>query len=119
MGPALLAATGGITDGAGLADRVAGLGERPYSAPSVFNFYPPDFTIPGTDLFGPEFGIHNTSTAVARSNLFYSLLYGGIASDPTVPNATGTHIATTPLEALSSDPLALVDQLRTLLLRCP
>ena len=51
MVTALLRATGGITDGAGLADRVAGLGERPYSSPSVFNFYPPDFTIPGTDLF--------------------------------------------------------------------
>jgi uncharacterized protein (DUF1800 family) len=41
-------------------------GRAAYSAPSVFNFYPPDFTILGTDLFGPEFGIHNTSTAVAH-----------------------------------------------------
>jgi uncharacterized protein (DUF1800 family) len=119
MVTALLRATSGVTDGAGLADRVAGLGERPYAAPSVFNFYPPDFTIPGTSLFGPEFGIHNTSTAVARANLLYSLLYGGIATDPTVPNATGTHIATAPLEALSSDPFALANAVETLLLGAP
>jgi len=119
MVTALLRAAGGVTDGVGLADRVAGLGERPYSAPSVFNFYPPDFTIPGTDLISPEFGIHNSSTAVGRSNLIYSLLYSGIASDPTVPNATGTHIATTALEALATDQEALTSQVESLLLGGP
>ena len=113
---ALLRATGGVTDGAGLADRVASLGQRPYSSPSVFNFFPPDSTIPGTDLFGPEFGIHNTSTAVGRSNLIYSLLYSGIAGDPTVPNATGTHIATASLEALAADPDSLTNTVEVLLL---
>jgi hypothetical protein len=102
-----------------LADRVASLGERPYSAPSVFNFYPPDFTIPGTDLISPEFGIHNSSTAVGRSNLIYSLLYSGIASDPTVPNATGTHIATAALEALATDQEALTSKVESLLLGGP
>jgi len=119
MVTALLRAAGGVTDGVGLADRVAGLGERPYSAPSVFNFYPPDFTIPGTDLISPEFGIHNSSTAVGRSNLIYSLLYSGIASDPTVPNATGTHIATTALETLATDQEALTSQVESLLLGGP
>jgi uncharacterized protein (DUF1800 family) len=119
MVTALLRATGAVTDGASLTDRVASLGERPYSSPSVFNFYPPDFTIPGTDLVSPEFGIHNTSTAVGRSNLVYSLLYGGIASDPTVPNATGTHIATTALEALATDNEALTSKVESLLLGGP
>ncbi len=116
---AILRATGAVTDGATLADRVASLGERPYSAPSVFNFYPPDFTIPGTDLVSPEFGIHNTSTAVGRSNLIYTLLYGGIAADATVPNATGTHIATTDLEALATDHEALTGKVESLLLGGP
>jgi uncharacterized protein (DUF1800 family) len=115
MVTAFLRATGAVTDGAGLADRVANLGQRPYSAPSVFNFYPPDFTVPGTDLVSPEFGIHNSSTAVGRSNLVYSLLYTGIAGDPTVPNATGTQIATTALEALAADPEALTSKVESLL----
>jgi uncharacterized protein (DUF1800 family) len=116
---ALLRATGGVTDGAGLADRVAALGERPYSSPSVFNFYPPDYTIPETDLLGPEFGIHNTSTAVGRSNLVYSLLYTGIASDPTVPAATGTHISTAALEPFAADAFGLATRVETLLLGGP
>ena len=116
MVTALLRTTGGVTDGAGLADRVAILGQRPYSAPSVFNFYPPDYTIPGTDLISPEFGIHNTSTAVGRSNLVYSLLYGGIGNDAPVPNATGTHIATAALEPLAGNPETLTSRVESLLL---
>jgi uncharacterized protein (DUF1800 family) len=119
MVTALLRATGGTTDGAALADRVAALGERPFSSPSVFNFYPPDYTIPETSLTGPEFAIHNTSTAVGRSNLVYSLLYGGIAADPTVPNAIGTHIATTPLEASAADPFGLASKVEMMLLGAP
>jgi uncharacterized protein (DUF1800 family) len=115
MVTALLRATGGVTDGAGLATRVASLGENPYSSPSVFNFYPPDYTIPQTDITSPEFGIHNTSTAVGRSNLVYSLLYGGIASDPTVPNATGTQIATAPFQTSAADPFGLATLVETLL----
>jgi hypothetical protein len=116
MVTALLRATAGVTDGAGLADRVAALGERPYSSPSVFNFFPPDYTIPETDLVGPEFGIHNTSTAVGRSNLVYTLLYTGIASDPTVPNATGTHVSTSALEPFAGDAAGLATRVENMLL---
>jgi uncharacterized protein (DUF1800 family) len=119
MVTALLRAAGGVTDGAALSDRVATLGERPYSSPSVFNFYPPDFTVPGTDLISPEFGIHNSTTAVGRSNLVYTLLYGGIASDPTVPNATGTHIATAALEPLAANQETLLSKVESLLLGGP
>ena len=113
---ALLRATGGTTDGASLADRVASLGERPYSSPSVFNFYPPDYTIPETSLIGPEFAIHNTSTAVGRSNLVYTLIYSGVGADTTVPNAIGTHITTTSLEPFAPDPFGLATRVEMLLL---
>jgi uncharacterized protein (DUF1800 family) len=116
---ALLRATGGTTDGASLADRVATLGERPFSSPSVFNFYPPDYTIPETSLTGPEFAIHNTSTAVGRSNLVYTLIYGGVAADTTVPNAIGTHITTTSLESSASDPNALASRVEMMLVGAP
>jgi hypothetical protein len=46
-------------------------------------------------------------------------LYSGIASDPTVPNATSTHIATTALEALATDQEALTSKVESLLLGVP
>ena len=113
---ALLRTLNGTTDGVGLSDRTAGLGQRVYSPPSVFNYYPAEFTIPGSPLAGPEFGIHNTASAVARSNLVYTLLYSGIAADPNVPNATGTRIDTVLFQDLATTPVAMVDKMNELLL---
>ena len=46
--------------------------ERPLGAPSVFNFYLPDYLPPGeladAGLFGPEFQIINESTVVSTAN---------------------------------------------------
>ena len=61
----------------------------PYSSPTVFNYFPPDTTIPGTDILGPEFGIHTTSTAVAVRTSSTTLVYGGYAADATVPDCGG------------------------------
>lgn len=36
--------------------------------PSVFNYYPMDYIIPGTNLSGPEYGIFSTGTALKRPN---------------------------------------------------
>nr|MBA3775241.1 DUF1800 family protein [Betaproteobacteria bacterium] len=116
MVTALLRTLNGTTDGVGLSDRTASLGQRVYTPPSVFNYYPAEFTIPGSPLAGPEFGIHNTASAVARSNLVYTLLYSGIGADPTVPNATGTRITTTLFEELAATPTAMVDKMNDLLL---
>ena len=33
------------------------LGEIPFTSPSVFNFFPIDYVIPGTTLNAPEFGL--------------------------------------------------------------
>ncbi|MEJ7668804.1 MAG: DUF1800 family protein [Casimicrobiaceae bacterium] len=116
MVTALLRTLNGTTDGVGLSDRTASLGQRVYTPPSVFNYYPAEFTIPGSPLAGPEFGIHNTASAVARSNLVYTLLYSGIGADPMVPNATGTRITTTLFEELAATPTAMVDKMNDLLL---
>lgn len=116
MVTALLRTLNGTTDGVGLSDRTATLGQRVYTPPSVFNYYPAEFTIPGSPLAGAEFGIHNTASAVARSNLVYTLLYSGIAANPTVPNATGTRIDTSLFEGLAATPVAMVDKMNHLLL---
>jgi uncharacterized protein (DUF1800 family) len=105
----LLRAMNGVSDGKGLADMAAGLGQRPYASPSVFNYFPPDHTIPGTDILGPEFAIHTSSSAVARANRVYDLVYSGIAIDATVPDATGTRLDILPFEALADNAAALVD----------
>lgn len=45
------------------------LGETPYAAESVFNFFPPSYVIPGTTLNAPEFAQENTSAATLRMTL--------------------------------------------------
>jgi len=55
------------------------LSERPYTAGSVFNFFPPNYVIPGTMLNAPEFGQENTAEAVLRLTLANSLVYNGIS----------------------------------------
>jgi len=116
MVTAILRALGVATDGAGLSARTSTLGQPIYSSPTVFNYYPIDYTIPNTTLSGPEFGNHNSFTSVQRQNQVYSLVYQGIVADPTVPNPVGTFINTKPYEALAATPAAMVDALNQALL---
>jgi uncharacterized protein (DUF1800 family) len=67
----------------GLGETMRGMGQTPYYAPSVFNYYPPDYVVPGTNLFAPEFNLLNTGTGIKRINTLYNLIFEGIA-----PNAT-------------------------------
>lgn len=57
----------------------APLAERPYSSGSVFNFFPPDYVIPGSTKNAPEFGQENTASAVLRLTLANTLVYNGIS----------------------------------------
>ena len=56
------------------------LGEIPYAADSVFNFFPPGYVIPGTALNAPEFGQENTSAAIARLTLADSMVRNHLTS---------------------------------------
>jgi uncharacterized protein (DUF1800 family) len=80
----LLRAMNGMSDGASLSDRASDMKEPPFFSPSVFNFYHPDHMIDGTNLFGPEFEIFDTSTDIARINFVNSLAYGSVSSTTTV-----------------------------------
>ena len=55
------------------------LGQKPYTSGSVFNFFPPDYVIPGTTTNAPEFGQENTATAVLRLSLANTLVFNGIS----------------------------------------
>jgi len=86
------------------------LNEEPYFANSVFNFFPPNYVIPGTTINAPEFDIENTATAVLRLSLADSIVnnkISGFSVDLSNTSALGTMAAT---------PATLVSYLNTLLM---
>jgi uncharacterized protein (DUF1800 family) len=93
------------------------LGEKPYTSGSVFNFFPPDYVIPGTTLNAPEFGQENTASAVLRLSLANTLVYNGISGftvDLSKTSALGLLASKTGNAATDSG--ALVDALGTMFL---
>ena len=58
----------------------APLGETPYGAESVFNFFPPNYVIPGTSINAPEFAQENTAAAMIRLNLADSIVRNHLTS---------------------------------------
>ena len=115
----LVRALGGVTDGAALGDRSANLNQRPYYSPTVFNYFQPDFTLPGTSILAPEFTIYNSNSAVARTNLVYNLIYAGIAPDGNLQNATGTRLNTIQFEQYAADAATLTDKVSDVLIGGP
>jgi hypothetical protein len=71
-----------LSDG-GLSDSMVKLAQNPFYSPTVFNYYSPDYIVPGTTLLAPEFQILNTTSAINRTNFIYLLVFEGIT-----PNAT-------------------------------
>ncbi len=92
-----------------------GMAQTPFLSPTVFNYYPPDYNVPGTALNGPEFAIMNTGTAITRSNFVNRFIFTAIpvpVSSPNSPN--GTSLDFTDLQDLSTaDPTGnlLLDEL--------
>jgi len=71
-----------LSDG-GLSASMIKMQQNPFYSPSVFNYFAPDYIVPGTTLNAPEFQILNTTTAIARTNFLYLLIFEGIT-----PNVT-------------------------------
>lgn len=91
------------------------LRQHVFRPPSVFNFYPPDYPIPGTQLQGSAFGIHNANTSLERLNyLTYLLNWGGSKPAADVPNAVGTQVVLDGFDADAVDAAKLVDRLSLL-----
>lgn len=75
------------------------LEQHPMSAPTVFNFYKPDYVPHGplrdAGLVAPEFELHTSATSIAYVNMMYYWLFGDyyplvsteINSDPAIQNA--------------------------------
>lgn len=109
--------------------------QRPLGAPSVFNFYEPDYTQPGpiaeAELFSPELKIVNESTAILAGNDLYNQICSGYGSDDChgplgTPPALAAHFPAEALDVLpggacgssctGADDAALIDALDVLLL---
>jgi hypothetical protein len=111
-----LRSLGGQSDGVLLRTASSAMGQPIFSPSTVFSFYPPSYEIPGTQTLGPEFGIDNAATALARANFVNTVIMkGGAAPDPTVTHSTGTTVILTSLSSAANN-TALIAQLNQTLM---
>ena len=91
-----------------------------FNPPTVFNYYQMDYTIPNTNLYGPEFGIFSTGTALKRPNFVNLMVFpaantrAGIQINAAQNIPCGTMINLTRLQTLAAADLTgglLVDTL--------
>jgi uncharacterized protein (DUF1800 family) len=95
-----------VNDTNNLTNQATNLGQTVFAPPTVFNYFAPGYTIPaeftpGTTLLGPEFQLQSPSSAVARSNVVNSIVYGNLGN--------GAVIDWSYLTSLAATPQALVD----------
>ncbi len=96
------------------------LAQQPYSAPSVFNFYSPDYRphgeIANNQLVAPEFQILNDSTVLRAADRLFDYAYatplGG--ADRSTQHRIDLDLGIE--KGMPSDPVALVDDLNSLLM---
>jgi len=81
------------------------LSEKPYGSGSVFNFFPPSYTIPGSTTNAPEFALENTASAILRLTQANSVVFNQITSFSVDLSATG------PLGVMAANPTNLVNYL--------
>ena len=118
---ALARAIGMTTDGYVFTTRDGVMGQPLWSAPSVFNFYPPDYPLPlGAPLVSPPSKLLTTAADVGRHNLVYDWTVEGDADrkefKPHTQSATGTKPLWADWEAAAADVEGLMDRVNLLLL---
>jgi uncharacterized protein (DUF1800 family) len=96
-----------------LAPRGVEMDQDLFRPPTVFSYFPADYGLPGSDLFGPEFGVLSTTTSLKRANFVNLIVYTGIAksTDATQNAPDGTSLNFTALQGLADNPPQLVDAL--------
>ncbi|HQR40343.1 MAG TPA: DUF1800 family protein, partial [Blastocatellia bacterium] len=100
---AMIRALDVTTDGASPFEQASNSGQSLFAPPTVFNYYPSDYTLAGGSIPGPEFGIYGTAEFLMRANQVNDLLFNvdqSWAVDPIaaygwgprawMANATGT-----------------------------
>jgi uncharacterized protein (DUF1800 family) len=108
----VLRAAGAASDGVALRASSQALGQFVFYAPSVFNYYPFDYAVPGSPLLGPEFGVQTSATSISRVNFATGIVFtSAIAPDANVFGATGTTLDLSRYQALAGNAGALADGL--------
>ncbi|WP_341207070.1 DUF1800 family protein [uncultured Sphingomonas sp.] len=123
---ALVRALGLQTDGAAMTIRDVALGQPVFQAPSVFNFYPPDYPLPRSNgLVSPASKLLSAGGTVALQNLVYDWTLKGESNRgdwnfANYLNNTNSSANTAPLwggwEAIAADPDRLVAVVNLLML---
>ena len=123
----LLRATNATSDGVYPMLQTPNMDQNVYTSPTVFNYYPADYIIPGTSLAGPQFGIFNATTYFPRANFMYNLTLGagcpggtpnvcGPNADATIVGSTGTKIDYGQLTPFAGNTANLIQQVNNMLL---
>jgi uncharacterized protein (DUF1800 family) len=93
-----------LSDGT-LTTETSAMGQIAFMSPSVFNFYPPDYVVPGTSFKGPEFALYTTGTAITRANFGNTIIFNRINPNPERRVILGTSISLAEMQAFAeADP---------------
>ncbi len=83
-----------------IAQIIAPMAQNVFYSPTVFNYYQPDYIVPGQGINGPEFAILTTGTAVARINFINTMIYHRVNTGTNT--TTGTSINLTEMQELAA-----------------
>ncbi|MBD8052028.1 DUF1800 domain-containing protein [Limnohabitans radicicola] len=116
----LLRSVGFVSDGYALDQAASAMGQRPFAAPSVFNYYSPEFELPlsSRKLKAPQFALLGFQSTSAKSQWLNTLIYSdAIPAHSLMPKAlaTGTRLLWPDawLDLAGSNPMGLVAMLDT------
>jgi uncharacterized protein (DUF1800 family) len=91
------------------------IGQNPFRAPTVFNFFEPTYAHPGAiteaGLVAPEFKITTETSIIGSSNAFRGLTFNGYSSGANAMTTTYAEYT-----ALAATPAQLVDRLNLVLM---
>ncbi|HEX8288784.1 MAG TPA: DUF1800 domain-containing protein [Pyrinomonadaceae bacterium] len=76
-----------------IAHLVAQSGQNIFYSPTVFNYYPPDYVVPGPGLNGPEFATLTTGTAISRANFINTVIFNNIKPDANTSIGTSINLS--------------------------
>jgi len=114
--------TATLSSGTLVYNAIGSIAQAALRAPSVFNFYHPDYVLPGplaaAGLVAPEFEITDDNFAISTPNYFRSFVLSAIPTTNGVPTAVAPYALTLNLtyeQTLAGNPTALLDHLSTVM----
>lgn len=89
-----------LSDGVVTAETSA-MEQTAFMAPSVFNYYAPEYIVPGTTFNGPEFMLFTTGTSINRMNLANTLVFNRININAERRVTSGTSLSLADIQAFA------------------